>query len=322
MDDFVAAEGAGFLDPWYETALDICSYEGQLMCMPGDYMSMVLVYNTKLFEEAGLDPDDPPESWDEFLEYAQALAKDTDGDGTTDQWAFGMVGAKDPGFPLRFNSVIWTFGADFLPPDLAHSALDSPEALEAFTFYTELYTKGLVPPGATTANPQDVRTQLAHQKVAMLIGSGWTAPIVDGINPDLNAFEVLQAAPVPYKTDQVTTAWLSGWFISPTSKHPEEAWELVKFITSKEMEEKWFREDRVTSSRKDVSEEYLELLEDKFAKVIGGQLPTARFEPQIAEWPEIIDAFTTALHEAMIEAKTPQQSLADVHEVINEILAR
>ena len=171
-------------------------------------------------------------------------------------------------------------------------------------------------------NPQEVRTQLAQKKVAMILGSGWTPPIVNKINPDLNAFEVLKCAPAPMKSKQATAIWLSSWVMSPNTKHPKEAWELLKFITSKEMELKWFVDNRVTSSRKDVSGVAPEILNDKFASVMASQLPYGNVEPQIKQWPEIMDTFTTSLQEAIVGMKTPKKALSEAHQRTNAILAR
>ena len=265
----------------------------------------------------------PPKTWDEFLTYAKKLTRDTDGDGKIDQWGFGTVGAKSPGFSLRFGPFIWSFGADYLTPDMKKSALDSPEANEAFKFFVELYTEHkVVPPGLTAMNPQEVRTQLAQKKVAMILGSGWTPPIVNKINPDLNAFEVLKCAPAPTKQKQATAIWLSSWVMSPNTKHPDEAWELLKFITSKEMELKWFMDNRVTSSRKDVSGVAPEILNDKFASVMASQLPYGKVEPQIKQWPEIMDSFTTSLQESIVGVKSPEKALSEASQRTNAILSR
>lgn len=323
LTPFIEKEGPGFLDAWYPLPLELVKYEGKVHAMPGDYMTMVLFYNTEMFKAAGLDPDKPPKTWDEFLEYAKTLTRDTDGDGRVDQWGFGTVGTKDPGFSLRFGPFIWGFGGDYLTPDLKKSALDSAEAKEAFTFFVELYTKHqVVPPGLTAMNAQEVRTQLAQKKVAMILGSGWTPPIVNALNPDLKAFEVLKASPAPYKREQATAIWLSSWIMSPNTKHPDEAWELIKFITSKDIELKWFIDNRVTSSRKDVSGEAPEILNDKFASILASQLPYGKVEPQIPQWPEIMDVFTTSLQEAIVGMKSPEDALAEAHERINAILAR
>lgn len=323
LTQFIEKEGAGFLDPWYPLPLKLMKHNGKMHAMPGDYMTMVSFYNTKMFEAAGLDINNPPKTWDEFLVYAKKLTLDTDGDGKIDQWGFGTVGAKSPGFSMRFGPFLWSHGADYLTPDLKQSALNTPEAKEAFTRFVELYTKHkVVPPGLTAMNPQEVRTQFAQKKVAMILGSGWTPPIVNKINPDLNAFEILKCSAAPMKTQQATAIWLSSWVMSPNTKHPQEAWELLKFITSKEMELKWFTDNRVISSRKDVSTVAPAILNDKFASVMASQLPNGKVEPQIKQWPEIMDTFTTSLQEAIVGAKTPEKALVEAHQRINAILAR
>ena len=323
---FIEKEGGDdFLKPWYPQTLEMMQDEGSYYAIPGDFMSMALFYNKNFYEEAGLDPNKPPATWDEFLEYAKALTRDRDGDGQVDTWGFGTIGAISPGFELRFTPILLSQGGDYLNEDNTCSALNTPEAKEAFAFFVKLFTEHeVIPPGVTAQNPGTVREQMANEQIAMLLGSGWTAPIVDGVNPDLNAFEVLGVADVPIKagTDPefTTTAWLSSWAINPNTEHPEEAWELVKFITAKSQEQKWFEDARVTSARADVSEEYEPLVTDKFAKAIAGQLPKAKFVPQIKEWPQVIETINSAAQEAFTGDKTPEEALEGAHNQINELL--
>ena len=323
LTPFIEKEGSGFLDAWYPLPIKLMQHNGKMHAMPGDYMTMVLFYNTNMFKAAGLDPNKPPKTWGEFLVYAKKLTRDTDGDGKVDQWGFGTVGAKSPGFSMRFGPFLWSYGADYLTADMKRSALNSSEANDAFKFFVELYNKHkVVPPGLTAMNPQEVRTQFAQKKVAMILGSGWTPPIVNKINPDLNAFEVLKCAPAPMQQKQATAIWLSSWVMSPNTKHPDEAWELLKFITSKEMELKWFVDNRVISARKDVSGVAPQILNDKFASVMASQLPNGKVEPQISQWPEIMDTFTTSLQESIVGMKSPEKALSEADQRTNAILDR
>lgn len=285
-------------------------------------MSMVLVYNRESFKAAGLDPDNPPATWDDFISTSRRLTVDSDGDGLTDRWGLTTIGAKDPGFELRFSPFIWGFGGDYLTPDLKHSALNLPETIKGFKYYVELVRKEkVVAPGDLKNTPQMSRMQLADEKAAMKLGSGWTIPIVDDFNPGLKAYEVLEMAPLPVFDKPVTSAWFSAWVMSSDSKHPEEAWELMKFITSREMELKWFKDNRVLSSRRDVSTAP-EILNDKFACVISSQLPNARLVPQIKQWPEIIQAVSIATFDAINEKKTPEEALQEAHLKVEAILNR
>jgi len=325
LDDFIAKEGGGFLDAWYPQTLELMQHEGQTFALPGDFMAMTLFYNRKHFAEAGISR--APKTWDEFLETAKKLTVDTNGDGKVDRWGFGTVGAIDPGWELRFTPFLYSFGGQYLTDDARCSALDEPEALRAIEFFTDLYTEHkVVPPGVTSQNPGTVREQLANEQVSMALGSGWTPPIVDSINPKLNAAETLETVPVPKAEGATptagTTAWLSAWAINANSEHPEEAWELLKFITSKEMEQKWFDDARVLSARKDVSGPggYQALLEDKFASVVAKELENAKFVPQIPQWPQVAEVVNTAVQEVFSGKATAAEAVRSAHERVNDIL--
>ncbi|MCB9419490.1 MAG: sugar ABC transporter substrate-binding protein [Ardenticatenaceae bacterium] len=326
--------GGEFTETWYPQTIELMQYQDRLYALPSDFMSMVLFYNKNLFIEAGLDPDKPPANWDEFLVYAEALTRDRNNDGQIDTWGFGTVGSVDPGFELRFTPILLSHGASYLTPDNRCSALNSPEAKAAFNFYVSLVTEHqVVPPGVTTQNPGGVRQQMADEQVAMIIGSGWTVPIVSGLNPDLNATETLAAAPIPIASGQTiqkpTTAWISAWMINRNTKHPQEAWLLLKFMTSRLADEKWFMDARVLSARRDVSggledlgvTPFEPLLNDPFSKVIAEVLPHAQFVPQIKEWPQIIEIVNRAVQSSFSGAKTADQALRDAHDEINIILS-
>lgn len=49
------------------------TYGGKVWAMPWYSMSVVMVYNKTLFSKAGLNPDLPPKTWDEFLQACQKL---------------------------------------------------------------------------------------------------------------------------------------------------------------------------------------------------------------------------------------------------------
>ena len=322
LTPFVQREGSGFLKAWYEFPLKMLTHRGRLMAMPDDFQSIVLIYNQELFRAAGLDPKKPPRTWSEFQEYARRLTRDTDGDGRLDQWGFSTPASKNPGLPLRIMPFVWSFGADFITEDGRRSAMNTPEFREAFRFIVELATvHKVVPPGVTTFGPQDVRIQMAQRRIAMKIGSAWSYPIVNALNPQLNAAQVLEAAPIPKGRKQITAAWLDAWIMSPHTRYPGEAWKFIKFLSSKEIEKKFFEDNRVISSRKDVNTLPM-VRTDKFSRVIVAELENARLEPFIKEWPEIFDAFATALQEAITGAKPTERALLDAHAKVEEILAR
>ena len=51
------------------------------------------MYRPSLLKEAGYDA--PPQTWDELLDMAKTLNKDTDGDGTIDIYGVGKMCIRD-----------------------------------------------------------------------------------------------------------------------------------------------------------------------------------------------------------------------------------
>ncbi|HEU4326258.1 MAG TPA: sugar ABC transporter substrate-binding protein [Roseiflexaceae bacterium] len=325
LTSFVEQEGGeAYLSTWYPQATDLTRKDQKTYGIPADYMTMALFYNAELFEEAGLDPDKPPKTWSEFEEYARKLTRDRDGDGAIDTWGFGTIGAVDPGFELRFSPFLYSHGADYLNAQQTCSALNTPEARAAFNFFTGLgMGDSVIPPGVTNQNAGSVRRQMASDQVAMKIGSGWSIPIMAAVNPTVK--ETVRVAPIPaadgVNAEYTTTGWVSVWAINRNTKHPKEAWELIKFLTAAQQEQQWFDDARVTSARQDVSTQYTPLLNDPVAQVLVGQRKTARFVPQLKEWPQIIEAINKATQDAFTGTATQEQALREAHNRINIILS-
>lgn len=54
---------------------DICEYRGSMWSLPATPMTLALHWNKRLFREAGLDPNSPPKTIKELDEYAEKLTK-------------------------------------------------------------------------------------------------------------------------------------------------------------------------------------------------------------------------------------------------------
>ncbi|WP_309069600.1 sugar ABC transporter substrate-binding protein [Microbacterium sp.] len=88
-----ALEAIGGQERFVETSWATGGAEGQApTSVPLYGLAYSLYYNTAMFEEAGIE--EPPATWDEFIQTAKELTKDTDGDGEIDQWGFTLAGQR------------------------------------------------------------------------------------------------------------------------------------------------------------------------------------------------------------------------------------
>ena len=314
LTPFIEKEGGQkFLAQWDPAALEVCKYKGKIYCLPDYVNPLALLYNTVHFKEVGLDPNKPPATWTELVEYAKKLT-------TGSRYGMGLIGARQEGLFMRFNPFFWGAGAEYLTPDGKRSALDSPEALEGFKFYVELFTKHkVVPPGVIEQGAQEVRTQMAHEKVSMNVAVVQAPLIIQAINPNMKVREVMAVAPIPVGKRQVTSVEYGMRVISAFTKNPEAAWKVYKAWYSRDVQLRNFRIANVLSARLDVKNSP-DIVNDKFARVYAAQAPYTKIEPLIPEWPKIGDAMITAVQEAFSGAKTPEQALKEAHLAANRAL--
>ena len=88
----------------------------------------------------------------------------------------------------------------------------------------------MVPPGVIEQGAQEVRTQVAHEKVSMNISVPQAWKIVQAINPNMKVLETLTAVPVPAGPKKKVTAAEYGMrVISASTKNPEAAWKVYKY---------------------------------------------------------------------------------------------
>jgi len=311
-------EGKAFKDIFFETSWNLLKRGQSYYGLPNNIAAMVLVYNQQMFKDAGLDPVKPPKTWTEFRDYAKKLTRDTHKDGKIDQWGAGFVFGK-ASFHLRFSSILFSMGGRYLTDDNKKSLMNSPEVVNALQLLSEMQNKDKVfPPGIVNAGAQDVRVLMANRKIAMMVESIWTPPQLDSINPDFKASETLRMAPMPGKP--ATCAFASCWLMNKNTKNPAAAWELMKYLSSKNREEKDWNDNMMIPARKDVATQYRPLITNPFAKVVVSQVPNALFVPQISEWPEIEDIFRAGVQSALTQEMSIKESLDRVNKQVQEIL--
>lgn len=123
------------------------SYKGRIYGLPFSADSSVLVWNKKLFQQAGLDPEKGPTNWAEItadVEKVNALGGDIKG--------FYFSGNCGGCNIFTFTPLIWASGGDILSDDGSTATLDTPQMRDAIAFYRDMVKRGFVPEGAQTDN--------------------------------------------------------------------------------------------------------------------------------------------------------------------------
>lgn len=182
---------SGYLDEdtkamFAEGILGASTLDEALVFYPIDVQPSAMLYRTDRFEEAGLEV---PATWDEFLECAKALTKDSDGDGEVDQWGFSMVGSNNSSGQSRFMSYLWSTGCNMISydedeeawvPDLGDKFNDS------FKFWTDMNNEyKVVPTGITEVDYATAANYFAMGYTSMMLSGSNAIGVAYSSNPDL-----------------------------------------------------------------------------------------------------------------------------------------
>lgn len=228
LDEYVS--GAGVSDDLVEGLVEAGTYDEQLYGMPWYAGVRSLVYNTEMFEQAGVEA---PTTWDELEDAAAALKQEF-----PDKIAVAVPGDAE------FTVYPWVWGAGgevaTLEGDTWTSHLDSPESQEGIEFWTGLATEGgYSSQGATTWRETDVLDAFAAGDVGMAVMGSWTPGAIVEANADMEG--KFAAVPIPGQDGGIAPSVLGGSHLSmfETAQDKDLAWTFLEMMTTGEFAQQW-----------------------------------------------------------------------------------
>ncbi|MEK8128302.1 sugar ABC transporter substrate-binding protein [Paenibacillus filicis] len=210
---------------------NIYKHDGKYYGLPMSNTSTFLFYNKELFDEAklpypSLDWNDKAWDWNAMVESAKKLTKNV---GDPAKQVFGLWNAQSA------NKTAWMFGGDFFTKEAYDSgvmgepqASKNPKNIAAIQANYDLINKDKVSPNpAQLSAASQLGDPFMTGRVAMVIQGGW------GFRTYKDAKFKWGAAAVPYAPGggKQVTLYVDPWTIGKTSKHPDESWEFIKYLT-------------------------------------------------------------------------------------------
>lgn len=287
------------------------TYNNKVYGIPWLAGTRVMFYNKELFLRAGLNPDKAPQTWEELLAAAQKIHDPKEG-----VWGFSIF-AGEPESPWQeFLPFAWSAGGRILSADLKKCLLDSPENLTALEFYRELSRYSLI------ERQSQANELFAEGKVGMQISGSWNLRLIPSVNPQLN----FGVAFVPkFQKEGLSPDAFSGgelFVITKKSRHPKEALQLIKFLTSKEnvMEIVRVQQNVVPVQKEALAEPYYAQYPEQ--KIFLAQLNSATAPPNHPRWTEIQESITALVEEVIMKDSPPAEALRAASIAIDKILTQ
>ncbi len=318
LNDYIKDDPEFNAKLFYPEIINRFTVGGNLYAIPRDTAPFACVYyNKKLFDEAGVPY--PKDDWtlNDMLEKARKLTK-FDSEGRAIQYGF---------YAWAWQNFVYAFGGSLVDDvrSPAKCRLDSKESLEGLQFYSDLINKHKVHPSAVamTNLAMGVQGMFTTGRLAMFSSGIWETPGLRKAS-ELN-WDVAMFPKGPNGIRGFGTGG-SGYCILKTSKHPKEAYRVIKALTGPDAQTMLADTGLAQPSMIAIAEG---------PHWIGGDLPPKNkqmlneamkyviYEPFSPAWREAKELYMNPeLDLLFLGKKTARESVESFIKKINELLKR
>jgi len=324
VSEYVSAGGLVRLDEFADfneiiseripaTLLDsIRFFDGHFYHIPWKTNPIMIMYNVNIFKQEGIT--ELPKTYSEYFAVAEKVTKDTDNDGRIDRW----MGYREV-LPLWWQR-FFDYYCFYIAASGGKTLFDGEKidfendaSVKVMGFFQEIYKEGYYPRTSFQADPF-----LSGKIVTNIVGP-WNITHIENTKPAGFEYNIMQ---IPVPDDYVGPVYTYGdtknISIFSTTKHPQQAWEFVKFMISAESDLRLVQIASQLPVRKNVTTNPLFVehfrTHPKLAK-FAEQLAYTRSVDSSAVLKEVLDAISQEYEAcAIYGVKTPAQAVHDAAE--------
>ena len=287
---------------YFESAWNTGVIDGAAYGVPWYVETRLLYYRTDIAEKAGITA--PPQTWDELKAMAKAM-KDKGGA----QWGISL-GTKNY---QELAPFLWSNGGDFY--DGTNFTLDTPQAVDALTFYDSFFEEGLAP--KSVPEGFDITPAFVKGTHPMFFSGPWHVGLItDAGGADLEGKWAV--APIPKQDSSTSFVGGSNMVVFKDSENKEAAWAFLQYLSDPATQVKWYQEatdlPAVQAAWDDPA-----LAEDKAVQMFGEQLSDTKAPPALSTWSEVADAINQVMEKVTTGDETPQQGAQEMQEQAQSI---
>jgi multiple sugar transport system substrate-binding protein len=309
MGQFVAT---GAIDPvgegidpsaFFEGAWNSNVVDGTAYGVPWYVETRVLYERTDIAEKGGVT--EPPATWDDLTATAKAMKEQGGAD-----WGIGL-GTKNY---QEYVPFLWSNGGDIMN-DAGEFTLDSPEAVEALTYYDSFFEDGLAP-SEVPEGTDPTQTFVSGTTPMMFSGPWHMGLITDAGGADIEGKWGVSTIPA----NDSATSFVGGanLVVYTDCDNKDAAWAFVNFLTRPDTQVAWYEQATVLPA---VQEAWTDpkLADDPNVAVFGEQLKDGKTPPAISTWSEIANAINDQLERMTVGNATPEEAAKAMQEAATSI---
>lgn len=281
--------------------------------IPMDVTTIPMIYNKSLFAKAGLDPEQPPQTWKEFLEAGKKL-KAAGVMGFTSGWGESWLI-----YSLATDLAHNIMGAEKVMATFAGKVpYTDPQWLEVFSAFDQLREAGFADPSLVSNGNKSAERTFALERAGMTFNGSWAVNVYAGMNPNL---QYAPFRPPSLNAKRPRAVWGGAgtvFSVNDRSSNKQLAIDFLRWLTSQEQAAFLVTQTKNLPSVKDVGGEISPVLQG-FAAMMENSIHPNRFSA--SEDPDVQEVFNKGIQSILIDENTPQQVAEAVQKAKNRISA-
>lgn len=268
-----------------------------------------LFYNRDIFANSGLDPDNGPGTWDEWI----AAAEKTHNPG---RGISGVAIGGNDNMTLAYlwlPQLIWQNGGDVFSPDQTHAVFNRPEGVEALEFLVSL--SKFAQRGFLGMMGGDADQMFFQGRAATKTMGSTNVVSIPQLYPNLD----FQMVAPPKKKQRATLAGENSLVMFKQSQQKDAAWKLIDFLVSQENQVRLALTFGYTPALATAMSD--PRLDGPSWRAAFGSAAVAYGPPTTTEWARVRPRLGEEIHYALRGQKTAQQALDDAARFADQVLA-
>lgn len=305
-------EGGAWKDQLFDRALAVSEFKegNEFSVKPGvygvplDVMTIQFVYNKDLFKQAGLDPEKPPATWEEFIADCRALRENNIPRFVS---GFGEIWMIDA---LASNIAMNVMGEEKYFDTLRGKVpYTDPDWIKVFTVFKQMADEKILVDGAVTMVNKSAEQTFANSRAAFAYNGSWCVNVYKGMNPGLNYGAMLPPKVTSQNPMLVWGGAGSSFVVNDRSPRRDAAIAFLKWLTLDKQQAYLATQTENLPSNKASLTQITPIL-SQFADDMDN-ITHPNVYP-VHEIPAVTEAFDKGIQSILIGDRSPEETAAEV----------
>ncbi len=275
--------------------------------VPLDVMTIQMLYNRRLYAKAGLDPNVPPATWDEFMAHCKVLKEKGIPRFVSGFGEIWMIDALASNYAMNImgeQKVFDTYAGKV--------SYNDPDWVKVLSLFKQMTDEKVLVEGTVTMVNKTAEQTFANERAAYAFNGSWCVNVYKGMNPDLE-----YSAIIPPKVTHLHPVMIWGgaggsFVVNNQSPRKEAAIRFLRWLTADDQQAFLSTQTENLPSNKNCLKQISPILSE-FANDMDNTTHPNIYP--VHEYPTVTEAFDKGIQSILIGEKTPEQVAADVQKI-------